>query len=162
RSDWRLCAGLHAGSKPRAADVRPEGGARCVSSARRDLRGGRSAMSVPTATHFNPNYSSGDIGMIDTTTASQLMSSQRLRAAIFASIPLIFCRASYVSSQAFTIDKESFQASTKDFSACKIKASSSFSQKAINVARGELELGVVQLDDRLYCIHLLDTKTLNT
>jgi hypothetical protein len=31
-------------------DVRPEGGARCVSSARRDLRGGRGAISVPTAT----------------------------------------------------------------------------------------------------------------
>src|SRR6266851_8505000 len=38
------------GFKPRAADVRPEGGARCVSSARRDLCGGRSVMSVPTAT----------------------------------------------------------------------------------------------------------------
>src|SRR6266849_872439 len=38
------------GFKPLAADVRPEGGARCVSSARRDLCGGRSAMSVPTAT----------------------------------------------------------------------------------------------------------------
>ena len=30
--------------------VRPEGGARCVSSARRDLCGGRSVMAVPTAT----------------------------------------------------------------------------------------------------------------
>src|SRR5215470_9763552 len=36
--------------KPCAADVLPEGGARCVSSARRDLCGGRSVMSVPTAT----------------------------------------------------------------------------------------------------------------
>jgi hypothetical protein len=36
-----------------AADVRPEGGARCVSSARRDLCGGRSAMAVPTG----PSYS---------------------------------------------------------------------------------------------------------
>ena len=90
------------------------------------------------------------------------MNSLRLTAATFASILLIFCGASYVSSQAFTIDEKSFQASTKDFSACKIKASSSFSQKAINVARGELELDVVQLDDRLYCIHLLDTKTSNT
>ena len=36
--------------EPRVTDVRPEGGARCVSSARRDLCGGRSAMSVPTAT----------------------------------------------------------------------------------------------------------------
>ena len=35
------------GFNPLAADVRPEGGARCVSSARRDLCGGRSAMSVP-------------------------------------------------------------------------------------------------------------------
>src|SRR5215467_11232597 len=42
---WRAC-----GFKPHAADVRPEGGARCVSSARRDLCGGRSVMSVPTAT----------------------------------------------------------------------------------------------------------------
>jgi hypothetical protein len=34
--------------KPRAADVRPEGGeARCVSSAHRDLCGGRSVMSLP-------------------------------------------------------------------------------------------------------------------
>jgi len=40
------------GSKSRAADVRPEGGARCVSSARRDLCGGRSAMTVPTATRW--------------------------------------------------------------------------------------------------------------
>ena len=31
-------------------DVRPEGGARCVSSARRDLCGGRGAILVPTAT----------------------------------------------------------------------------------------------------------------
>jgi hypothetical protein len=38
------------GLKPRAADVRPEGGARCVSSARRDLCGGRGAILVPTAT----------------------------------------------------------------------------------------------------------------
>ena len=38
------------GSKPFATDVRPKGGARCVSSARRDLCGGRSAMTVPTAT----------------------------------------------------------------------------------------------------------------
>jgi hypothetical protein len=38
------------GFKPRAADVRPEGGARCVSSARRDLCGGRGAILVPTAT----------------------------------------------------------------------------------------------------------------
>ena len=45
------CApGLHAASNRAPADVRPEGGARCVSSARRDLCGGRSAMSVPTAT----------------------------------------------------------------------------------------------------------------
>ena len=34
----------------RAADVRPEGGARCVSSARRDLCGGRGEILVPTAT----------------------------------------------------------------------------------------------------------------
>src|SRR5215467_15957454 len=32
------------------ADVRPEGGARCVSSARRDLCGGRGVILVPTAT----------------------------------------------------------------------------------------------------------------
>src|SRR5713226_6353509 len=31
-------------------DVRPEGGARCVSSARRDLCGGRGVILVPTAT----------------------------------------------------------------------------------------------------------------
>src|SRR5260221_7767890 len=37
----RIAGGL----KPRAADVRPEGKARCVSSARRDLCGARSAMS---------------------------------------------------------------------------------------------------------------------
>src|SRR5215467_6629735 len=42
---WCAC-----GFKLRAADVRPEGGARCVRSARRDLCGGRSVMSVPTAT----------------------------------------------------------------------------------------------------------------
>src|ERR1019366_1743202 len=38
------------GFKPCAADVRPEGGARCVSSARRDLCGGRGEILVPTAT----------------------------------------------------------------------------------------------------------------
>src|SRR5882724_10924620 len=38
------------GFQPRAADVLPEGGARCVSSARRDLCGGRGAILVPTAT----------------------------------------------------------------------------------------------------------------
>ena len=38
----------------RAADVRPEGGARCVSSARRDLCGGRGAILVPTATLSDP------------------------------------------------------------------------------------------------------------
>src|SRR5258708_18715106 len=50
RSDWRVCAGCACGLKPRAADVRPEGGARCVSSARRDLCGGRGEILVPTAT----------------------------------------------------------------------------------------------------------------
>ena len=35
---------------PKANHVRPETGARCVSSARRDLRGGRGAILVPTAT----------------------------------------------------------------------------------------------------------------
>ena len=34
---------------PKADHVRPETGARCVSSARRDLRGGRGAILVPTA-----------------------------------------------------------------------------------------------------------------
>ena len=38
------------GFNPLAADARPEGGARCVSSARRDLCGGRGAILVPTAT----------------------------------------------------------------------------------------------------------------
>ena len=38
------------GAKPFVTDVRPEGGARCVSSARRDLCGGRGAILVPTAT----------------------------------------------------------------------------------------------------------------
>ena len=38
------------GLTPYGADVRPEGGARCVSSARRDLCGGRGAIPVPTAT----------------------------------------------------------------------------------------------------------------
>jgi hypothetical protein len=38
------------GFKPPAADVRPEGGARCVSSARRDLCEGRGVILVPTAT----------------------------------------------------------------------------------------------------------------
>jgi hypothetical protein len=47
------------GFQPRAADVRPEGGARCVSSARRDLCGGRSAMSVPTATICRPFCAEG-------------------------------------------------------------------------------------------------------
>jgi hypothetical protein len=41
---------IASGFKPCADDVRPEGGARCVSSARRDLCGGRGAILVPTAT----------------------------------------------------------------------------------------------------------------
>src|SRR5882672_44888 len=50
RSDWRLCAELPAGPHRLLADVRPKGGARCVSSARRDLCGGRGVILVPTAT----------------------------------------------------------------------------------------------------------------
>jgi hypothetical protein len=50
RSDWRLYAELRAGPHRLLADVRPEGGARCVSSARRDLCGGRGVILVPTAT----------------------------------------------------------------------------------------------------------------
>ena len=42
----RMACGL----KPRIAGVRPEGRARCVSSARRDPCGGRGAILVPTAT----------------------------------------------------------------------------------------------------------------
>ncbi len=38
------------GFKPRATDVRPEGGPRCVSSARRDPCGGRGVILVPTVT----------------------------------------------------------------------------------------------------------------
>ena len=41
---------IASGFKPCADDVRPEGGARCVSSARRDLCGGRGEILVPTAT----------------------------------------------------------------------------------------------------------------
>src|SRR5262245_6659676 len=51
RFDWRLCAELRASPHRLLADVRPEGGARCVSSARRDLCGGRGVILVPTATH---------------------------------------------------------------------------------------------------------------
>ena len=50
RFDWRLCAELRASPHRLLADVRPEGGARCVSSARRDLCGGRGVILVPTAT----------------------------------------------------------------------------------------------------------------
>ena len=50
QSDWRLCAELPAGPHRLLADVRPKGGARCVSSARRDLYGWRGAILVPTAT----------------------------------------------------------------------------------------------------------------
>jgi hypothetical protein len=49
-SDWRLCAESLAVSNRVPPDVRPEGRARCVSSARRDLCGGRLATAVPTAT----------------------------------------------------------------------------------------------------------------
>ena len=40
------------GSKPFDADVRPEGGARCVSSARRDLCGGARSNPRPYRDHF--------------------------------------------------------------------------------------------------------------
>src|SRR5262245_32103402 len=47
-----VCAELRAGPHRLLADVRPKGGARCVSSARRDLCGGRGVILVPTVTHF--------------------------------------------------------------------------------------------------------------
>src|ERR1700687_4721694 len=46
----------------RATDVRPEGGARCVSSARRDLCGGRGEILVPTATMGRPTPPIKSIG----------------------------------------------------------------------------------------------------
>src|SRR6516164_1173623 len=48
------------GRKPRVTAVRPKGGARCVSSARRDLCGGRGAILVPTAT-IAPAHREGSI-----------------------------------------------------------------------------------------------------
>jgi hypothetical protein len=60
------------------------------------------------------------------------------------------------------IDETNFKVSTEDFSGCRIKGSGSFVQKAISIFSGDLKLDVVQLDDRLYCIHLHKTKTSNT
>ena len=45
---------------PKADHVRPETGARCVSSARRDLRGGRGAILVPTATFIPASRAPGE------------------------------------------------------------------------------------------------------
>ena len=50
RPEWRLRVERRARSNRSSPNVRPEGGARCVSSARRNLCGGRGAILVPTAT----------------------------------------------------------------------------------------------------------------
>src|SRR5215510_4086154 len=65
---WCAC-----GFKLRAADVRPEGGARCVSSARRDLCGGRSVMSVPTATIAPMEFAKRDLWNVTRRDYSGLM-----------------------------------------------------------------------------------------
>lgn len=75
---------------------------------------------------------------------------------------LVFGAADYAFSQASNIYKTHFQPSTEDFPGCKLNVPSTFLQKAINLSKGELEVAVVQLDERLYCIHLRDTKTPNT
>jgi hypothetical protein len=88
--------------------------------------------------------------------------STYLLAELFVSSLLVFCVIHHASSQAYTIDKTGFEASTKEFPGCKLNVSSSFSQKAINISKRELEADVVQLDEKLYCIHLYDTRTSQT
>jgi hypothetical protein len=66
------------------------------------------------------------------------------------------------ASQAFAIDGTAFQPATKDFPGCKLDRPSSFVEKSINIAKGEIEADIVQLNERLYCIHLHDTNTSNT
>jgi len=101
--------------------------------------------------------------MVETTRTRQLLGSPRhLRAGIFLSSLVILSAAGYAFSQALNIGKAHFQLSTEDFPSCKLNVPSSFLQKAINLSKGELEVDVVQMDERLYCIHLRDTKTLNT
>src|SRR5215467_12185567 len=119
---------------------------------------------MPPLTGFaTAAYSNKEAGMVDTTRTRRLVGSLRhLRAGIFVLSLLVSCVADYASSQGYTIDKTRFQASTKDFPGCKLKVPSSFLQKAINLPWGEFEIDVVQLDDRMYCIHLQDAKTLNT
>jgi len=101
--------------------------------------------------------------MVETTRAGQLVGGPRHpRAGIFLSSLLILSAAGYAFSQALNIDKTQFQPSAEDFPGCKLNVASSFLQKAINLSRGGLKVDVVQLDERLYCIHLRDTKTANT
>jgi hypothetical protein len=82
-----------------------------------------------------------------------------LWARLFISSLLFFCIVHHASSQAFTIDKSGFQASAESFPSCKLDHSNSFVQKAINISKGELKVDVVQLDEKLYCIHLYDIRT---
>ncbi len=101
--------------------------------------------------------------MAETTRIRQRVRSLRyLWAEIVVSSLLVVCVVHYASSQAYTIDKTRFQTSTKEFPGCKLSISSSFSQRVINISKSELEADVVQLDEKLYCIHLYDARTSQT
>ena len=101
--------------------------------------------------------------MVEKTKTRPLVGSlKHLRPGIFFLSPLVFCAPDYALSQAINIDKTAFQPSTEDFPGCKLNAPSSFLQKVINLSNGQLKVDVVQLEERMYCIHLRDTKTSNT
>jgi hypothetical protein len=101
----------------------------------------------------------GEAAMTETIRAKRIGSPRSVLARLFVSSLLFFCIVNHVSSQAFTINKSGFQASAESFPGCKLDHSSSFLQKAINISKGELQVNVVQLDEKLYCIHLYDMRT---
>jgi len=87
---------------------------------------------------------------------------RRLGTAIFVLGLLAFGGAEPASSGAYTIDETKFQPSTRDFPDCRLTVPSSFSQRVISFPGEEIDLDVIQQDEKLYCIHLQDKVKQNT
>jgi hypothetical protein len=100
--------------------------------------------------------------MSETIRLRHLVASPRhLMARIVVLSLLVLYVANYAFSQGYTIDKTKFEASTRDYPDCKLNVPSSFSQKVINLPWGQVEINIVQVDERVYCVRVQDTKTLN-
>lgn len=101
--------------------------------------------------------------MAETTSISELVGSLRgLGAAVLVLGLLVFGGTNHALSQAYTIDETKFQASNKDFPACKLDTPSSFSARVISFPGEEVELDIIQQDENVYCIHLQDKVRSNT